>query len=139
MPEHKIHCPSCDQHLAVAEELAGEKIDCPACNKPLTLPDFAHAFDEPEEEEPAEEKSSRKSTTLIAGIAGVVLIAGAIGFFALNEKDQLEEEQQTATINKTATPETNPETTTKNYATWEELQGGQPSGRMALRHRRIRR
>ena len=76
--------------------------------------------EEGSEEEPAEEKSSRKSTTLIAGIAGVVLIAGAIGFFALYEKDQLEEEQQTATINKTATPETNPETTTKTYATWEE-------------------
>ena len=122
MPEHKIHCPSCDQHLAVAEELAGEKIDCPACNKPLTLPDFAHAFDEPEEEEPAEEKSSRKSTTLIAGIAGVVLIAGAIGFFALNEKDHTKKEQQTSAIDKTDPPEINPETTAKTYATWEEYE-----------------
>ena len=72
MPEHKIHCPSCEQHLAVPEELAGEKIDCPACNKPMAIPDFAHAFDEPEEEEPAGESSSRKSPALIAGIAGVV-------------------------------------------------------------------
>ncbi|MDP6251435.1 MAG: hypothetical protein QGI20_05785 [Verrucomicrobiota bacterium] len=120
MPEHKIHCPSCAQHLSVPEELAGQRIDCPSCNKPMTLPDFAQAFDEPEEEEPAEESPSRKSPALIAGIAGVVLIAGAIGFLALNEKDQSEEEQQTSAIDKTDPPEINPETTAKTYATWEE-------------------
>ena len=84
--------------------------------------DFAHTFDKPEEEEPAEEKSSRKSTTLIAGIAGVVLIAGAIGFFALNEKDHTKKEQQTSAIDKTDPPEINPETTAKTYATWEEYE-----------------
>ena len=120
MPEHKIHCPSCAQHLSVPEELAGQRIDCPSCNKSMTLPDFAQAFDEPEEEEPAEESPSRKSPALIAGIAGVVLIAGAIGFLALNEKDQSEEEQQTSAIDKTDPPEINPETTAKTYATWEE-------------------
>ena len=38
MAEHKIHCPSCAQHLSVPEELAGQQIDCPSCNKPMTLP-----------------------------------------------------------------------------------------------------
>ncbi|MBS33445.1 MAG: hypothetical protein CMO68_03460, partial [Verrucomicrobiales bacterium] len=80
MPEHKIHCPSCDQHLAVSEELAGEKIDCPACNKPLTLPDFAHTFDEPEDE-PAGE--SRQSPALIAGIVAGVLLFGGLGVYLL--------------------------------------------------------
>ena len=49
-----------------------------------------------------------------------MLVVGAIGFFALSGKDHSGDGQQTATINKTATPETNPETTAKTYATWEE-------------------
>ena len=114
MPEHKIHCPSCDQHLAVPEELAGQKIDCPACNKPLTIPDYAHAFDEPEEEEPAGESSSRKSPALIAGVAGVVLIAGAVGLLAL--RGQAPPEDGPAT----AAPVEKPKTTAKTYATWQE-------------------
>jgi len=114
MPEHKIHCPSCDQHLAVPEELAGQLIDCPACNKPLAIPDFTHAFDEPEEEEPAGESSSRKSPALIAGVAGVVLIAGAVGLFAL--RGQAPPEDGPAT----AAPVEKPKTTAKTYATWQE-------------------
>jgi len=120
MPEHKIHCPSCDQHLAVPEELGGQKIDCPACNKPLAIPDFAHAFDEPEEEEPPAESPSRKSPALIAGIAGVVLIMGAIGLFALSGNDPTEEEQPTSAVDKTANPGTKPEAPAKTYDTWEE-------------------
>ena len=118
MAEHKIHCPSCAQHLSVPEELAGQLIDCPSCNKPMSIPDFAHAFDE--EEERIGESPSRKSPALIAGIVAGVLVVGAIGFFLLSGKDHSGDGQQTATINKTATPETNPETTAKAYATWEE-------------------
>ena len=118
MAEHKIHCPSCTQHISVPEELAGQLIDCPSCNQPMSIPDFAHAFDE--EEERIGESPSRKSPALIAGIVAGVLAMGAIGFFALSGKDHSGDGQQTATINKTATPETNAETTAKTYATWEE-------------------
>ncbi|SVA63675.1 uncharacterized protein METZ01_LOCUS116529, partial [marine metagenome] len=118
MPEHKIHCPSCAQHLSVPEELAGQQLDCPSCNKPMNIPDFAHAFDE--EEERIRESPSRKSPALIAGIVAGVLVVGVIGFFALRGQDHSGYGQQTATINKTATPETKPKTTTKAYTTWQE-------------------
>lgn len=87
MAEHKINCPSCAQHLAVPEELAGQQIDCPSCKKPMTIPDYAHAFDEAEEER-AEESSSRKSPALIVGIAAGVLVFGGVGFFLLKGSDQ---------------------------------------------------
>ena len=117
MAEHKINCPSCAQHLAVPEELAGQQIDCPSCNKPMTLPDYAHAFDE-EEEEWAEEP--RQSPALIVGIVAGVLVVGVIGFFSLRGQDHSGDGQQTATINKTSTPDTKPKTTAKAYATWQE-------------------
>ncbi len=85
MAEHKIHCPSCAQHLSVPEELAGQLIDCPSCKKPMTLPDYAHAFDE--EEEWAEEPS-RQSPALMVGIVAGVLVFAGVGFFLLKGPDQ---------------------------------------------------
>ena len=98
MPEHKIHCPSCGQHLAVPEELAGQQIDCPSCNKPMTLPDYAHAFDE-EEEERAEEP--RQSPALIAGIVAGVLVFGGLGVFLLMGPDKPADEPEVASLTVT--------------------------------------
>ena len=100
MPEHKIHCPSCDQHLAVPEELAGQKIDCPACNHPLTIPDFAHTFDEPEEEPTGE---SRQSPALIAGIVAGVLLFGGLGVYLLMGPGDSADEPEVATRPATQT------------------------------------
>lgn len=107
MAEHKIHCPSCDQHLAVPEELAGQKIDCPACNKPLAIPDFAHTFDEPEEEEPAGE--SRQSPALIAGIVAGVLLFGGLGVYLLMGPGDSADEPEVATRPATQTIPPSPE------------------------------
>ena len=106
MPEHKIHCPSCDQHLAVPEELAGQKIDCPACNHPLSIPDFAHTFEESEEEEPAGE--SRQSPALIAGIVAGVLLFGGLGVYLLMGSGDSANEQQVATQTSPPSPEQQP-------------------------------
>ncbi len=105
MPEHKIHCPSCDQHLAVPEELGGQKIDCPACNKPLAIPDFAHAFDEPEEEPTGE---SRQSPALIAGIVAGVLLFGGLGVYLLMGPGDSADEPEVATRPATQTTLPNP-------------------------------
>ncbi|MCH2381960.1 MAG: hypothetical protein MK290_04520 [Pedosphaera sp.] len=67
------------------EELAGQLIDCPSCKKPMTLPDYAHAFDE--EEEWAEEPS-RQSPALMVGIVAGVLVFAGVGFFLLKGPDQ---------------------------------------------------
>ncbi len=37
----KIPCPSCNQHLDIPEELAGQTIDCPVCNESLIAPEAA--------------------------------------------------------------------------------------------------
>lgn len=105
MAEHKIHCPSCAQHLSVPEELAGQLIDCPSCNKPMTLPDYAHAFDE-EEEERAEEP--RQSPALIVGIVAGVLVFGGLGVFLLMGPDKPADEPEVATLPATQTTLPNP-------------------------------
>ena len=56
---------------------------------------------------------------ILTYIAGV-LVVGVVGFFALRGQDHSGYGQQTATINKTAIPETKPKTTTKAYTTWQE-------------------
>jgi hypothetical protein len=105
MAEHKIHCPSCAQHLSVPEELAGQLIDCPSCNKPMTLPDYAHAFDE-EEEERAEEP--RQSPALIVGIVAGVLVFGGLGVFLLMGPDKPADEPEVAILPATQTTLPNP-------------------------------
>ena len=105
MPEHKIHCPSCAQHLSVPEELAGQRIDCPSCNKPMTLPDFAHAFDEAEEERIEE---PRQSPALIVGIVAGVLVFGGLGVFLLIGPDKPADEPEVATLPATQTTLPNP-------------------------------
>ena len=105
MAEHKIHCPSCAQHLSVPEELAGQLIDCPSCNKPMTLPDFAHAFDEAEEERIEE---PRQSPALIVGIVAGVLVFGGLGVFLLIGPDKPADEPEVATLPATQTTLPNP-------------------------------
>jgi hypothetical protein len=92
----------------VPEELAGQQIDCPSCKKPMTLPNFAHAFDEAEKER-AEESSSRKSPALIAGIGGGVLVFGGVGVFLLMGPDKPADEPEVATLPATQTTLSSPE------------------------------
>ena len=95
MPEHKIHCPSCAQHLSVPEELAGQQLDCPSCNKPMTLPDFARTIDK-EEEEVIE--NPRQSPALIVGIVAGVLVFGGVGVFLLMGPDKPADDPEVATM-----------------------------------------
>jgi len=38
MPDIKFECPSCQQHLAAPDEMAGQVIECPSCNRQITIP-----------------------------------------------------------------------------------------------------
>jgi transcription elongation factor Elf1 len=38
MNEFKFNCPHCQQHLLVAETLAGRQFQCPGCNHLIRVP-----------------------------------------------------------------------------------------------------
>ena len=81
MAEHKINCPTCDQHLSVPEELAGQQIDCPSCSKPMTVRAFAEVEEDDEE---WVEESNPKSSKLIVGIAAGIAVLGVVAFLSIS-------------------------------------------------------
>lgn len=83
MSSIRFNCPTCGKSLNVAAQHAGRRAKCPKCQEALTVPETPPEAASPAPETTTPPATSPKRRTGIfvgAGAAGLVVVAGVIGF-----------------------------------------------------------
>jgi hypothetical protein len=99
MAEMKFSCPHCGQNVDCDERWSGQQLPCPACRGLMVIPQFQTAATpsapaptaaqpRPRPMAPGRSRPSKVSVKKFAAIAGGVIVAGVVFYFALGWADK---------------------------------------------------